>query len=68
MNTSDYQLKEEINDKFRMFQIHHITFPNEVRNVILQLVKTNKLFILATPEEIKNGSYGISAHSSNIII
>lgn len=68
MNTNNYQLKEVIANKNRIFQIHQITFSDEVRNVILNLVKTNELFILATPEEIKNRVNGISDHSINIII
>jgi hypothetical protein len=68
MNTSNYQLKEVITNKNRIFQIHVITFSEEVRDVIINLVKTDERFILATPEEIRSGVGGISDHSVNIII
>jgi len=67
MNTSNYQLKEVIEGKHRIFQIHQITFSDEVRNAILELVHHKQLFILATPEEMKS-SDEISSHSHNIIL
>jgi len=67
MNTSNYQLKEVITNKNRIFQIHIVTFPEEVHDAIINLVKTDERFILATPEEIRSGSGSISDHSINII-
>jgi len=68
MNTSNYQLKEVISNKNRIFQIHKATFPDDVREALINLAKTNDKFILATPDEIKSQANGISDHSIYIVV
>jgi len=68
MNSESYVLKEAITDKNRIFQIHYITFPKDVREAIIALVNRNEQFILATSEEIVSQAHGISDHSDNIVM
>lgn len=67
MNTSNYRIKEVITNKNRLFQIHQVTFPDDVREAILNLVKTNEHFMLATPVQIRTRTNGISDHSMYIL-
>ena len=68
MQTNNYNLKEVITEKYRIFQIHKITFPDDVREAIIELVNNNEEFILATPSEMISQSNNISNHSFNIIL
>lgn len=67
LKTINIKLKEVMKDKLRIFQIHKISYSNETKIGLIDLVKTNQNFILATPEEIKNKTNGISDHSVYII-
>jgi hypothetical protein len=67
MNTSNYKVIEQITNKNRIFQIHKITFPEDVKQAIINLVNTNEQFILATPEEMKSSANNISDHSQSIL-
>lgn len=67
MITDKYELKEVITDKYRIFQIHRISFDEVVMKAIMNLVESNPSFILATPDEIKSQANGISDHSKYIL-
>jgi len=65
--TNNYEFKEVITNKNRIFQIHKIKFDEWVMNGIIRLVQNNEQFILATPDEIKSKTNGISDHSIYIL-
>jgi hypothetical protein len=69
MNSDDFFMKEVITEKYRIFQIHRVTFPEHIKEAIIELVDSNDRFKLATPEEIMNPQeHSITDHSINILI
>jgi hypothetical protein len=64
MNTNHYYNRVVIlKQKHYIFQIHHVTFGEEVKRILLDLVATNPRFGLFTKHEIYNRRDIIAGHS-----
>ena len=64
LNTTHYYNRVvNANNKHYIFQIHHVTFNDDVKKVLLDLVATNPLFRLFTKHEIYNQRNIIAGHS-----